>query len=67
MLADWKQVQTLMGATPESLATLQNALRDVLGVLPVLETEALWREAGFALPVPFFQAFMIRGWHARKG
>ena len=64
MLADWKQVQTLMGATPESLAKLEDGLRDVLGVLPVAETEALWRDAGFPLPVPFFQAFMIRGWHA---
>lgn len=66
MLADWKQVQTLMGATPDSLAKLEAGLRDVLGVLPVAETEALWRNAGFALPVPFFQAFMIRGWHATR-
>ncbi len=66
MLGDWKQVQTLMGATPESLAGLEDSLRDVLGVLPVAETEDLWRDAGFALPVPFFQAFMIRGWHATK-
>ncbi|MFC5342481.1 cyclopropane-fatty-acyl-phospholipid synthase family protein [Brevundimonas staleyi] len=67
LLADWKQVQTLMGATPESLAKLEDGLRDVLGVLPVAETEGLWRDAGFPLPVPFFQAFMIRGWHATKG
>ena len=67
MLADWKQVQTLMGATPESLAKLEDGLRDVLGVLPVMETETLWRNAGFALPVLFFQAFMIRGWHATRG
>lgn len=67
MLADWKQVQRLMGATPESLAKLADSLRDVLGVVPVAETEALWRDAGFSMPVPFFQAFMIRGWHATKG
>lgn len=66
LLTDWKQVQTRMGATPESLAKLEDGLRDVLGVLPVAETEALWRDAGFPLPVPFFQAFMIRGWHATK-
>lgn len=66
MLADWKQVQTLMGATPESLAKLGEGLRDVLGVLSVAETESLWRDAGFPLPVLFFQAFMIRGWHATK-
>lgn len=67
MLADWTQVQTLMGATPESLAKLPAVLRDMLGVVPPAETEALWRQAGFAVPVPFFQAFMIRGWHAVRG
>lgn len=66
MLADWKQVQTLMGATPESLTGLHETMRTVLGVIPPAETEALWRTAGFELPVPFFQAFMIRGWHATK-
>ncbi|MFC7378439.1 class I SAM-dependent methyltransferase [Brevundimonas sp. GCM10030266] len=67
LLADWKQVQTLMGATPDSLANLPGMMREVLGVLPVAETEALWRQAGFPLPIPFFQAFMIRGWHATRG
>lgn len=67
MLEDWKQVQALMGATPESLAALPDMLRTVLGVVPPAETEALWREAGFPLPTPFFQAFMIRGWHGVRG
>lgn len=67
MLTDWKQVQIRMGATPESLGKLESNLRDVLGVLPVAETERLWRDAGFPVPTPFFQAFMIRGWHATKG
>jgi len=67
MLADWKEVQTRMGATPESLAKLPDMMRDVLGVLPVAETEDLWRAAGFPTPIPFFQAFMIRGWHATRG
>jgi tRNA (cmo5U34)-methyltransferase len=67
MLADWAQVQAMMGATPESLARLPEVLRDMLGVVPPAETEAMWREAGFATPVPFFQAFMIRGWHAVRG
>ncbi len=67
LFTDWKQVQTRMGATSDSLAKLEDGLRDVLGVLPVAETESLWRDAGFPLPVPFFQAFMIRGWHAMRG
>lgn len=64
MLEDWKQVQTLMGATPQSLEKLGGMMRDTLGVLAPKETEALWRAAGFAMPIPFFQSFMIRGWHA---
>lgn len=64
MLDDWKRIQSLMGATPESLAKLGEMMRNVLGVLPPAETEAMWETAGFKRPVPFFQAFMIRGWHA---
>lgn len=66
MLEDWKQVQRLIGATPDSLASLDDMMRDVLGVLTPAETEGLWRDAGFPVPVPFFQAFMIRGWHGRR-
>ena len=66
MLEDWKQVQARMGATEESLANLADMLRNVLGVVPPNDTETLWRDAGFSLPASFFQAFMVRGWHAQK-
>lgn len=66
VLEDWKRIQVLMGATPESLAKLADTLRNALSVLSSAETEALWRAAGFPQPVPFFQAFMIRGWHAQR-
>ena len=66
MLENWKQVQTLMGATHDNLAKLPQMMREVLGVVSPAETEALWRAAGFDLPIPFFQAFMIRGWHATR-
>lgn len=65
-LKNWEQVQALMGATPESLQTLGDTLRNTLSVLSPNETNALWQESGFDAPVPFFQAFMIRGWYARK-
>ena len=64
MLEDWKQVQRQMGATEESLAKLETMLREVLGVVSPQDTSALWEEAGLSLPIPFFQAFMIHGWHA---
>ncbi|MBI1197463.1 MAG: methyltransferase domain-containing protein [Phenylobacterium sp.] len=66
MLEDWKRIQSLMGATPDSLANLDRMMRDVLSVLAPGETEALWEACGFPRPIPFFQAFMIRGWHAAK-
>lgn len=66
MLEDWKRVQFLMGATPEALANLGAMMREVLGIVPPAETEALWKAAGFGDPISFFQAFMIRGWHAKR-
>lgn len=66
MFAQWSKVQVLMGATPESLATLPKALTDVLTVLPPSEVEDVMRTSGFRLPVRFFQSFMIAGWYAKK-
>lgn len=66
MLKNWEGVQSLMGATPESLANLPQQLRTMLSVISPAETEDLLRQCGFALPVRFFQAFMICGWHGKK-
>jgi tRNA (cmo5U34)-methyltransferase len=66
MLKDWEQVQTLMGANANSLASLPTVLRDVLAVLPPAEVESLLRQSGIAVPVRFFQAFMISGWYGKK-
>ncbi len=66
MLQNWARVQSLMGATPQSLQGLPQMLKDTLHVLPPAHIETLMRSAGIALPVRFFQAFMISGWHAQK-
>jgi Methylase involved in ubiquinone/menaquinone biosynthesis len=66
MLEGWKGVQTLMGATPESLAALPTVLRDVLTVVPPEQTEAWLRQAGVESPVRFFQAMMIHGTMGKK-
>ncbi|MDY6982316.1 MAG: class I SAM-dependent methyltransferase [Pseudomonadota bacterium] len=66
MLDGWKAVQGMMGATPESLAALPQLLRNKLTVLPPAETEELLRASGVAVPVRFFQAFMICGWYGQK-
>ena len=65
-LKDWEQVQTLMGATAASLASLPTVLREVLAVLPPAEVEGLLRQSGIAVPIRFYQAFMISGWYGQK-
>jgi tRNA (cmo5U34)-methyltransferase len=66
MLKNWERVQAGMGATPETLQKLSAMLRTTLSVLSPAETDALLRTSGFALPVAFFQAFLIRGVFATK-
>jgi tRNA (cmo5U34)-methyltransferase len=66
MLEGWKAVQSLMGATPESLAALPKQLKEMLTVLPPSETEDLIRQSGIPSPVRFFQALMICGWFGAK-
>lgn len=64
-IANWAQVQALMGAKPDSLADLPRQLREVLTVLTHSETAQLLRECGVRQPVRFFQAFLIAGWYGR--
>lgn len=66
MLKCWEQVQSLMGATPESLASLPLVLKEMLTVLPPSEVANLIQQSGISIPVKFFQAFMISGWYGRK-
>lgn len=66
MLKNWEAIQSLMGATPESIANLSQVLREMLSVVSPVETEALLKQSGVTLPVRFFQAFMISGWYGIK-
>lgn len=66
MLEGWKGVQSMMGATPESLATLPVQLREMLSVISPAETESLLQRSGIKNPLRFFQAFMICGWYSQK-
>jgi tRNA (cmo5U34)-methyltransferase len=66
MLENWEGVQSLMGATPDSLTKLPSMLRDMLSVQPPEEIENMLRQSGILVPVRFFQAFMICGWHGNK-
>jgi len=66
MLNNWKAIQSLMGATPESLANLSIQLREMLTIMPPNEIEMLLNQSGIQLPVRFYQAFMIHGWYGIK-
>jgi tRNA (cmo5U34)-methyltransferase len=66
MLRNWEAIQSMMGATAESLANLSMQLREMLTVLSPIETESLLNQSGIHLPVRFFQAFMISGWYGIK-
>ncbi len=66
MLKGWEQVQLLMGGTPESIANLPDILKNVLTVLPNIETESLIRQSDIPVPVKFFQAMMISAWFGQK-
>lgn len=66
MLKNWERVQSLMGATTESLQALPTLMKEVLAVLPPSEIETLIQDSGIKIPVRFFQSFMITGWHGRK-
>lgn len=66
MLKNWEQIQTLMGATSESLASLPMQLREMLTILPGPTIEDFFRRSQISNPVKFFQAFMISGWYGQK-
>lgn len=66
MLENWEKVQSLMGASAESLAKLPVMLREQLAIIPPAETETLLKQCGISVPVQFFQAFMISGWYGIK-
>lgn len=61
MLKNWEAIQTLMGATPESITMLPKQLKEMLTVIPPEETKRLIRNSGIKTPISFFQGFMIHG------
>jgi tRNA (cmo5U34)-methyltransferase len=66
MLKNWETLQSLMGATPESLANLSRQLREVLTIMSPEEIEKLLNQCALLAPVRFYQAFMIQGWYGLK-
>ncbi len=66
ILEKWIAMQRLGGASDGHAASFREAMKEHLLLLPPHDTETLMRDAGFSLPVQFFQSLLIRGWYAQK-
>jgi tRNA (cmo5U34)-methyltransferase len=66
MLKNWEKIQRMMGATPESIKSLPEQLREKLTILTPTETEHLLLQSGIDFVIPFYRAFMICGWYGEK-
>ena len=66
MLENWKAIQSLMGATPESLSKMKDQLKEMLTILPPQKIGELIQQSGIKIPVSFFQAFLIVGHYGVK-
>ena len=63
---DWQALHGHAGSPPEKLDLMPQVLREQLGVIGPEETQHLMLQSGFQAPIPFFQSFLARGWHAVK-
>lgn len=68
LLKNWISMQAYMGEqdVPDLAAHITKQIREQLPVVAAQETEEMIRSSGFSEPVPFFQSFFIKGWHAHK-
>ena len=66
LIKNWMATHALTGADEEKLKKIPEMIENTLGVISPKETERLLKENGFSLPIQYMQAFLIRGWYARK-
>lgn len=66
IIEKWKAMHALAGTTDENLARMVQAMEENLAVLPAHKVDNLLRQAGFPLPVIFFQSLLIQAWYAQK-
>ncbi len=67
LLQVWLRTITGADATPEAVERMLEAYRRDVAVLPPPQVEGLLQAAGFASPVQFHQAGLIRAWYSRRG
>lgn len=66
ILGKWKAMHRLSGASEQTLEFIEKAMETQLSVLSKSKMEEFLRNAGFHLPVQFFQSLLIRAWYSRK-
>jgi len=67
ILEKWKVMHKSSGASEQALENMEKALATHVSVVSKNKMESFLREAGFALPVQFFQSLLIRAWYSKKG
>lgn len=63
-LRDWMTMMSGADVPAEAIERMRRAYAEDVGVLPPAQVEAILRAGGFSMPVPFFQAGLIRAWVA---
>jgi tRNA (cmo5U34)-methyltransferase len=66
LLTAWMNMMAAAEVSPEAMARMRQAYARDVGVLSPQRTAAIISAAGFALPVPFFQAGLIHAWLSRR-
>lgn len=66
MLELWFRTMNDAGLTPEAMERMRSNYAKDVAILPPRELDAIVQQAGFARPLHFYQAGLIRAWHARK-
>jgi tRNA (cmo5U34)-methyltransferase len=66
LLEDWFRLMRGAGMPPDGVDRMRAAYAKDVAILPPSELDAIVLGAGFGPPAHFFQAGLIRAWHARK-
>ncbi|MFH1804155.1 MAG: hypothetical protein ABID63_04615 [Pseudomonadota bacterium] len=66
ILEKWKAMHRFAGASDASLEHIVTSMETHLSVLPKATIENFLRNAGFPMPVQFFQSLLIRAWYSQK-
>jgi len=65
LLVPWFKMMSQTGLQPEALERMRAAYARDVAILPPAQVAAIIESAGFAAPVQFYQAGLIRGWFSR--